>query len=61
MLNERAVPTHMLRVEVPLNLDDPSHDYDAVKDAILLTLSVSRAAFSGHICDGPRVTMEEAT
>lgn len=59
-LTERRAPTHILRIEVPLNLNDPPYDYDPVADALKLALAISRAGFAGHICDDPAVTMEES-
>lgn len=58
-LPERRDPTHVVRIEVPLCLSDPSPDFDAVADAVTIALAVSRAAYSGHICDGAQVTMIE--
>jgi hypothetical protein len=54
-------PTHVLTVEVPLSLEPEMmpYDYDPVKDAVQLVLAVSRAGFSGHICDGVQVSVEE--
>lgn len=59
MRNEKLPPTHLLRIEVPLNMDDSALDYSPAKDAILIALSISRAAFAGHICDDPQVTLRE--
>jgi len=58
-LSERRAPTHIMRVEIPLDLSNRSPDFDAVKDALRIVFAVSRAAFSGDICDGLVVTMED--
>lgn len=50
-MRERAKPTHVLRVEVPLDLSERSVDFDAVSDALGTVLAISRAAMSGEICD----------
>ena len=57
--SERRAPTHIMRIEVLLNLTDAPYDYDAVADALKLALSISRAGFAGLICDDPQVTLEE--
>jgi hypothetical protein len=60
-LPARSAPTHMLTVEVPLNLEDRhEHGYDAVKDAISLALAISRAGFAGAICDNANVTLRSS-
>jgi hypothetical protein len=60
MLDEQRKPTHILRIEIPLALDDPPMDYHPAKDAIQIALSISRAAFAGHVCDVAEVTMDDA-
>jgi hypothetical protein len=57
--NERLPPTHVLTIEVPLNMENPPCDYNVVKDAIHVALSISRAAFAGHICGDAEVTLKE--
>jgi hypothetical protein len=57
----RRPPTHVLRVEIPLHLDPPPSDYDPVKHALDVALSVSQAAFDGHVCDDIQVTMLDGT
>lgn len=67
-MNEQKPPTHILRIEIPLNMGEPPTDFmgepptdfDAVQDAVTLALSISRAAYSGVICDNTMVTLEEA-
>ena len=44
---------------MPLHLDDPPHDFSPVKDAVSICLSISRAAFSGHICGDANLTLTE--
>lgn len=58
-LTERKPPTHKLHIEVPINMDDPPTDFDAVKQALELALSVSTAAYKKVICDDIEVTLEE--
>lgn len=58
---ERRPPTHVLVIEVPLKLDVPAPDYDPVQDALRVALSISRAAYGGHICDDPHVSLREET
>lgn len=58
-LPEQREPTHVFRVEVPLWLDGPPLNYDAVAQAMQLALAVSRAGFDGVICNDINVTMEE--
>ena len=55
----RRPPTHIMRVEIPLNMTEPAPDFDAVSDALKLALAVSRAAYSRNICNDPQVTMTE--
>lgn len=59
-LPERRTPTHLLRIVVPLALDEPPRNYDAVAQAVRLVLAVSRAGFDGYICDDVQVSMEDA-
>lgn len=58
---DRRPPTHILRVDVPLFIDnDPTGPpFDAFKDAIQLTLSLSRLAYAEVICDDPNVKLIE--
>jgi hypothetical protein len=60
-VREKSDPTHILRVSVPLNLNQAISisDYDVVKQSLDLVLSVSRAAYDGVICDDIQVEMEE--
>jgi hypothetical protein len=60
-LSERRAPTHIMWVEVPLDLSERSPDFDAVADALRMVLAISRAALSGEICADPQVTMDELT
>lgn len=55
----KAEPTHVLHVNVPLELHDgPLPDFDAVADACRTVLSVTRAAYAGFICNDVTVEME---
>jgi hypothetical protein len=58
-LPEASKPTHILRIEVPLNLASESlrEDIDPVRDAIGICLTVSRAAFAGHVCGNAELTL----
>lgn len=48
----RRDPTHVLVIEVPLDLGDgPPPDFDPVEDCLRVCLSVSRAAYTHRICD----------
>lgn len=65
-MRARTKPTHVLRVEIPLDLggEIPFElykpvDSDAVQDALHIALSVSRAAYDGVICDEIQVTSIE--
>ena len=61
MVNEypaRQVPSHMMRVEIPLCLTDESPPFDPVADALRLTMNISRAAYLRYICDEVQVNIE---
>lgn len=60
MNRERLEPTHMLRIDIPLNMSDPPTEYDAVKQALDLALAISRAAYDKVICNDIQVTMHDA-
>lgn len=57
-----AEATHVMRVTVPLRLDPdyPHPDFDAIRDAIQLSMAISRAAYVGHICAEVEVAISEA-
>ena len=57
-MRAKVTPTHLLRVEVPLDLGVHSTQFDAVEDAVKLVLAVSRAAYDGEICDSPMVYLD---
>jgi hypothetical protein len=59
----RADPTHILTVEVPLDLSDrPDAPLEvlAAEEALRIVLALSRAAFVGALCGGAQVTLREA-
>lgn len=58
-MDTSQAPTHIMRIEIPLCLADPSSEFDPVADALKLVLSISRVGFAGQICDDPQVTMTE--
>jgi hypothetical protein len=60
-MNEQRQTTHVLVVEVQLYLDDEVREFDPVKDALHITLAVSRAAFVGSICGDTQVELREAS
>lgn len=57
MLPERSEPTHILRIDVPLNTDELPTEFDAVAEALKIALALSRAATAGVICDDPQVSL----
>jgi hypothetical protein len=58
--SESCPPTHIMHIHIPLNLSGFEHSQlDAVQDALKLSLSISRAAFFGQICDESTVDIEE--
>jgi hypothetical protein len=62
-LPERKAPTHVLRIEVPINIEAASREttrFDALQEAIKLTISLSRAAYVDVICDDINVEMLDA-
>lgn len=60
MLPERRDPTHVLTITIPLALEPPAPDFDAVADAVRLALAVSRAAYTGHVCDEVTVAIADS-
>jgi hypothetical protein len=58
-LPKRREPTHAIRIEIPLHLDErpPTHDFDPIRDAVLLALNISRAAYVKAICDDAQVSL----
>jgi hypothetical protein len=60
-MREQADPTHVLRIDVPLDLAEPPAEFDAVQDALRISLAVSRASFVGAICSEVQVSLEEQT
>jgi hypothetical protein len=58
-LPERKPPTHVLRIEIPLNMNNGKGNFDPIQDAIQIALSLSRAAYVGSICDTPSLSLRE--
>jgi hypothetical protein len=60
-ISEHREPTHVVRIEVPLHLEErPAEvDLDVVRDAVLTVLSFSRAVYLKAICDDAQVSMIE--
>ena len=58
---KRTQPTHVLRVEVPLDLSSPPgvSDDGVIRDVTTTLLAISRAAYASYICDDPQVTLDE--
>lgn len=52
-------PTHVLVIEVPLNLDNGKGDFDPIHDTIATALNISRAAYVGSICGDPQVSLRD--
>jgi methylaspartate ammonia-lyase len=61
MLPERRPPTHVLTIEIPLNLDNGIGNFDPVEDAVRICLGLARAAYVGVICDDPQVSWREVS
>lgn len=59
VMRERTEPTHIMRIEIPLDLRERSPDFDAVSEAVKVSLAVSRGALSGEICNDIQVSVEE--
>lgn len=59
--SERREPTHVMRFEVPLYLEDPPTvtDFDPVKDAFEAIIAISRAAYLNAICGEGHVSLVE--
>ncbi len=65
-LPERREPTHMLRVEVPLNLKaNPAAETwdieDALAEAVGVVLRLARLGTLGLLCDDPSVTLDSVS
>lgn len=53
-------PTHVLRVEVPLRIDEGKTLYfDPIKDALDQVLAISRLASAGLVCGNTQVSVDE--
>jgi len=53
-------PTHVLRVEVPLRIDEGQTLYfDPIKDALDQVLALSRLATAGLVCGSAQVSVDE--
>ncbi|MGD0510836.1 MAG: hypothetical protein ABSA33_03250 [Candidatus Micrarchaeaceae archaeon] len=55
-------PSHILKVKIPLDIADRNSfdiDFDPVRDAMVIVLAVSRAAYEGYICGQAEVNLEE--
>lgn len=60
----RQIPTHILKISVPLNLDaNPAAEtydiQDALAEALKVIMPLVRVGTLGLLCDHPEVTMEE--
>jgi hypothetical protein len=54
-------PTHVLVVEIPLNLDFATEpNFDPFQDALKIVLALSRLAVAKVACDNPTVTVRSA-
>ena len=58
----RRERTHTLTISIPLHLDDAAAlDYDPVRDALNVVMSVSRLAVDGAVCDDVNVQLDADT
>ena len=56
----KADPTHVLRIEIPMRIEDGKTFYfDPMQDAVRLVLALSRLATIGVLCGDAELSIEE--